>query len=356
MLLLSICIPSYNRFTSLNVAVKLMLKAESRDFEIIILDNKSPNDIEKEIIIHDKRLHFIKQESAVNANENIRDCLLYATGKYAMICLDKDSINGRMLDEFLQVIRQNPKICGGCCIQNKISKENKIEIYDHDQILKFGYLYLGKHPSGDFYRTEYMNEDIKLLSEKALNSGFISDLILARCASHGSMLFYDKPLVFLEKSKTAAKIKSYTYSGKNNNVYFYPNKRKEQFSVYIDHMKSLYITHKLWKKLLEKIYVQKIIQVTFGFRDVMRLKDACTHYDLTVRNITLKEMFHYWIDFNNYFLKSDLNDLSKYSKLYIIIKSNLMLVKKFIDKKLCYSSCRRNVFMNKLLIGKNSIR
>ena len=154
---LSICIPSYNRFEKLNQTVEKILEAKSDDFEVVIIDNCSPRNIDEYVKFDDKRLRIIKREEPVYGAKSMGECILYGKGKYSLVLLDKDYIIGEKLDKFIETLIKYD-VCGGYCELN--SESDSVEIEEENQIEKFGFL--SKHPSGNFYKMEvlrsYMNE------------------------------------------------------------------------------------------------------------------------------------------------------------------------------------------------------
>lgn len=287
-LILSICIPSYNRFEKLKMNLESILKAKSMDFEIIIVDNISPHPIEKYITIVDKRLRIIKRKKPVDGKYNIGNCFSYAKGLYTMLCLDKDFIQGDYLDKFLQELRQNSYLAGGYCIQNKFKRNGSSFITKENAILNYGYL--SKHPSGNFYKTEILLGVIKKLKLSERANTFSLDIYMAECAVKGAMMFYDKPLIYLEKSKDTIKVKSYSYKKEDNSIFFFPQNRVNQFRIYVRHLNTLSISKIMYMKILCRLYCDTLRYVTVGFQSLMKDKAVCTHYRLKCRDVTVNEM------------------------------------------------------------------
>lgn len=160
MIELSICIPSYNRFHVLKRNIlSILTKTKSMDFEVVIIDNQSPKDVIQTLDITDKRLRIIKRNVPVSGTENVNQCVLYARGKYALLCLDKDYIDGGYLDDFISCLKNHNDIKGGIC--PVFSKKNghllqkftnRVIEKKTDLLIHFGYT--KKHPSGNFYLTE----------------------------------------------------------------------------------------------------------------------------------------------------------------------------------------------------------
>ena len=113
MIVLSICIPSYNRFYNLEKCVHSVLSSKSNEFEIVIVDNQSPKNINETLNFYDSRLRIVNRTESVDGKLNVGNCVYYSKGKYTMLCLDKDRVDGRYIDEFIEALKSDDSICGG---------------------------------------------------------------------------------------------------------------------------------------------------------------------------------------------------------------------------------------------------
>jgi glycosyltransferase involved in cell wall biosynthesis len=99
--LLSIVIPTKNRYEYLNILIKTLLKFEYRNFEIIVQDNSADNSsfLEFSKDISDDRLkYFYDNDSSFSSIENCDAAFLNAKGKYICFIGDDDGIVPQLFD------------------------------------------------------------------------------------------------------------------------------------------------------------------------------------------------------------------------------------------------------------------
>ena len=96
---LSICIPTYNRGEHVSLLVKSILENDSKEFDIVVLDNCS-TDNTKELLeqIKDSRLIFKQNKENIGGKLNSAQILTKASGEYALLCLDRDSIDVKYIN------------------------------------------------------------------------------------------------------------------------------------------------------------------------------------------------------------------------------------------------------------------
>ena len=305
-MILSICIPTYNRGEKLIESIQNTIQANSDEFEIIIVDNASPVDIEKSINFKDDRIRYIKREKNVGGPYNVGDCLRYGNGIFSMLCLDKDTIIGEDLDDFISVLKNNLSICGGYVVQNKEDKERRFDICSEYPILRFGYL--NSHPSGQFFRSDILHDFINGLNESQIADPCVFHIYMAQCASKGSMMLYDSSLVRLESEEECKKIKTHSFKKEDNTLFFAPQNRIQQFIRYLEHVDTLKITDDYKKMVIEKLYLDTIIISTISYANIMRNKTVCEHYGLDTQDISLTEMRSTIKSLKEVFRKFNYND------------------------------------------------
>lgn len=288
---LSICIPSYNRFKALAVTVQSILSAKSSDFDLWIVDNQSPVDVEESITQRDERLHFIKREKAVYGPNNVCSCIAFGDGEFSLLLLDKDTLSGEDLDKFIQYLDTLPHdVQGGFCALDNAHSLGENQIVKQNAILSYGYL--NKHPSGEFYRTETAKEILSNMSEKVKDNPFSYDLLLTECAAHGAMVTYNQPMI-----KTANinhlpgnEQKSLAFRGDDHTLFFHPENRMENLVVYADHMKTLPISNDVYERMLWIVYKRTLVEATFAYRDIMSNQVICEHYHIHAHKVDASEM------------------------------------------------------------------
>ncbi len=105
-ILLSICIPTYNRANRLEHALKSVISNTFNNIEVIVSDNSSNNNT-SEIVekFKDTRIRYNKNETNIGANFNIIHTVEIARGDYILFLSDEDLINKNGLLVILNVIK-----------------------------------------------------------------------------------------------------------------------------------------------------------------------------------------------------------------------------------------------------------
>lgn len=321
---LSICIPSYNRFEKLDETLKAILKCESDDYEIVIVDNCSPRDI-NEYICKDSHLRIVKRKSPVYGVKNVGDAITYADGKFALLLLDKDYIDGRQLEFFLHVLNENGDIAGGYCQLN--SEKNTYNLSDAGSVAHFGYL--SKHPSGNFYRIELLRDYISANDKKLERDPFPFDIYLAFCASKGRMMLYNRPLVYSDlNNPKGTDTGTLTFKKSSNNIYYFPENRIQEFRTYVSCLSELDIDKTKKLRTLSKLYRRTMIQVTTGLKKTMSNPLVCQHYGHEPEKVSVKHMVHNANELRNMFYEQECTGIEKRDKRRIELETVGIAIKK----------------------------
>lgn len=107
----SITIPAYKK-KFLSEAIESCLAQSYRDFELIIVDDASPEGLDT--IVHsyeDSRIRYYKNEKncgAVNVVDNWNKCLEYTKGDYIICMGDDDKLLPNCLEEYETLIKKYP--------------------------------------------------------------------------------------------------------------------------------------------------------------------------------------------------------------------------------------------------------
>lgn len=329
-IILSICIPSYNRFECLREHLKIIFSAKSQDFEVVLVDNASPRNIYKELGINDPRLRIIRRTHPVRPTRNVNECVFYAKGKFAFLYLDKDRVLAGGVDEFLHVLRQRGNVLNGgiCRIHQQASEASgKVRWYNRRRAL-IRCSYLRKHPSGSFYKTDILKSVYKHMSPKEMESDFGHDLLLTLCASYpGKIMIYDKPFLLKETKEEALAITTYYPASTEQEQWFYPTKLIEDMTLYLHHFQKVRCEKFIRYIVIFRLYNRIAQKATVEFKDFMKDEIACKHQRIAMRQVSQEEMINWLHAVNLAFLSSHLvnsmmNIMIKYG-IYAIVNYNI---------------------------------
>ena len=114
-MLLSICIPTYNRGHFALKHVQEILSIESQDFELVVSNNGSTE--RKEFYdqiknIHDPRLNYFEFEENQGFMTNLCHVIKLSRGDFCMLLSDEDGIITENLSPYLDIIRHSRRFSG----------------------------------------------------------------------------------------------------------------------------------------------------------------------------------------------------------------------------------------------------
>jgi glycosyltransferase involved in cell wall biosynthesis len=323
-IILSICIPTFNRVDKTFDLVKNILKYEGNNIQIVVLDNCSTDETEKKLNeIQDNRFVYFKNEFNIGGMPNVLKSLTLGKGEFVMLCLDKDSIISKNLSYLIERIVENKDVTFGQCALNSPVFGTDI-IYDSGISSLLNLAYTSEHPSGLFMKRDVL-----------LNSGVIDriiynnkifafnpELLKAELSILGKSKRINIPIVCTETLETCEKEVSHTYKG--DNIYFFPKNIIETFNIYIKNLYGLNLPKQYKNIVAEKIFTSLLNSSTFGYKGIMQNKSICMHHGINTRIVGVVELIKIGFSFSKSFIKSDL-PLSVSSKLYICIISNMKI-------------------------------
>ncbi len=110
-MLISILIPAYKK-KYLKECIQSIIKQTYENWEIIILNDKSPQNLESVVgLFLDDRIKYYKNEKnvgAINLVDNWNKCLSYAEGDYVMCIGDDDVLLPNCIEEYSKLILKHP--------------------------------------------------------------------------------------------------------------------------------------------------------------------------------------------------------------------------------------------------------
>jgi glycosyltransferase involved in cell wall biosynthesis len=96
--LLSIVIPTKNRFEYALKAIESCLRIQEDNYELIVEDNSSNNDLEEAISrIKDKKLRYIHNKESIDMSMNFENAVERANGEYITVIGDDDSVSSDII-------------------------------------------------------------------------------------------------------------------------------------------------------------------------------------------------------------------------------------------------------------------
>lgn len=282
---LSFCIPTYNRCARVVELVQSILSCDVREIEVVVLDNASTDDTAAHLhAIADERLTVRRNESNMGALYNGLHALSMGHGDYVVCSLDKDSFDPEYIVEFQNILSENQSIACGYV------EFNSLEVRRVD-LLKKGFsavqrvAYRGAHPTGCFFRREYLQEIdfLRRFSDPGLVGFFPLDLMLAELCMKGDAVVFHGPMFKPETQAMAARQKSFHVGGESKDAFYSPQCRLKTALNFVRHVQEMDLTVAQKSQLISDIFIRGISMATAGYRALLANPDLCAHYRLQVR-------------------------------------------------------------------------
>ncbi|UXE61690.1 MAG: glycosyltransferase family 2 protein [Woronichinia naegeliana WA131] len=126
MVLVSVCIPTYNRAHYLTYAVQSVLNQDFTDFELIICDDGS-TDSTSELIQKwtDPRLRYLRHPKNIGRSRNMRSGFEIAKGDYFIKFDDDDALTSDFLRKTVSILEKFPQVDFVCTNHWVINADNQ---------------------------------------------------------------------------------------------------------------------------------------------------------------------------------------------------------------------------------------
>ena len=224
---LSFCIPTYNRVESIVKSVSAILSIPDKDIEIVVLDNGSTDDTLNSLrLIKDKRLVIYENKENKGALFNMVNVLNKGTGLFLVYLTDQDAVDSGEIARFKNFLLSQKGLAAGYCKFNSNSKID-FELFSkgYEAVRKIGYL--GRHPTGYFFNRKMMRvtNHIDRFSDYNFVDLFPLEFVLSELAEMGFGAIYHRPIFIPETGKKVETTKSATTIGSSKNAFFSPKSR-----------------------------------------------------------------------------------------------------------------------------------
>lgn len=319
-IILSFCVPSYNRRDATLMIVNSILQYEGEDIEVVVVDNCSTDDtISCLSQIDDKRLHYFINKQNYGAVGNFVESLRFGKGIYSFVALSRDDIHSakiKELVEFLKMHDYSALYCG----EDGSDHQNVIYTKGRNSLLAFPYKSL--HPTGFIYKTDliksYIKNDYSAEADKIYGS-YPHDIWMVQACLDGDTCSYNKVIRKRVSDEYYNSHKS-TFHSKNDELFFSPKSVRHQFEIYVNHIRLLNIG-KDTKRILEcDCFKRLLYESTIRYMSYVSSPDICNHYSVDTKNLSLQDLLNIIDDINQYIITNEVDLLN--NRRILILKSN----------------------------------
>jgi glycosyltransferase involved in cell wall biosynthesis len=292
-ILISFCIPTYNRADLVMRCVMSILEIDSAAIEVVVVDNDSPDGTEKTIkSIEDARISYYKNPTNLGAVMNIIETIKKAEGEWVFFLSDEDTVEKSSIEEIIVNLSNND------CSDTAVMLGN-VRNYDGSYIYRYKN---AKYSKGDEaicnvgFTHHYMSGamvskrhiDAKELERYAPSDGMYPHInLLTRACVNGGAITFDKDVCTVSCYEGR---KSFVEKP-NQEFYFHPNNRFEQFKIFTKIANTIIEKPELRIKMLERIYFHYLEAATYSWENVIKTESIRNHF-----GIDDKIKFDFWTE------------------------------------------------------------
>lgn len=301
---LSICIPTFNRSASVSSLVVRILAGAPGPIEVVVLDNGSSDDTLARLRkIDDLRLRIHFNTTNRGVLYNILHVLERASGRHAVLLLDKDEMDPEAVDAFRRFLVKHPLVSCGYCEYDSARIEQAI-IYRQGAEALAHVAYTGHHPTGYFFDMAHLRaiDFIRRFSDFDFVGHFPFDFMFAELGLVGDAAVYHSPLFRPESIQEAAAHKSIGTNAAREDAFFSPIGRLKTAVSFARHIATLPIPVAQQELLVAERFLTGLLAATLGFRHVMASPQLCIHYHIRSRAVGTMELVRLALTFYRRFL------------------------------------------------------
>ena len=276
----SIIVPVYKAETYLSRCVESILAQSFTDFELLLIDDCSPDrsgELCDKFSEKDKRIKIIHKEKNEGASAARNSGLDVATGEYIMFCDSDDAVSSEWVAHLLQWANPNTLVvCGSCHSPADLGKEKAYTFPHRKSLPTEAYFPFQKSGlAGFLWNSVYHRKTIEInhirFRTKHAQGDYNEDLIFnLQYVSHMEQVLYNGYTDYLYDIHDGSLSRSYSK--------FYFSKYAEKYA--------------LWKEfLLEHLLNEEIsnLATIYLYHFLLSLKSACKHYG-SFREVALSEV------------------------------------------------------------------
>lgn len=309
-IVLSICIPSFNRGYILDkMILETLNKCDSKSFEILVVDNCSDDDTLTRLKkINDDRLRIIANHTPIPGPHNIINALYKSEAIFSVLCLDKDNIMGEKLDDFIDFLigLSDQYVFGYTPL---IDQVKSTRYYNNTVDSLINCSYQSNHPTGMFYRNSCLKQiTLEYNLDTKGKFGFYPDVLNAEMTRFGNACVPGIQTFKMETRKNCEKIKSFTFQ-KNLDLFFLPHARTKACNIYLNHLSKQNLSDRDKTLVMNNINYRSLEFIAVVYPATMKNESIVTHYHLKPKNISFFKILFHTINFyvNILFKNTSLN-------------------------------------------------
>lgn len=242
-IVLSFCIPTYNRAKSVSECIKRIILCQSEEIEIVVSDNASIDDTRDAVKkIGDPRIKYYRNDKNLGFDANVLKLVERATGDFLFFIADEDYIELEAIPWILKAIKRNrsiTQILG--TVGDKRPNHKKIYYAYEDKILEPGHeslteiLFKNSYMSGIILKRQSLDVSH---AKKYIGFSYMHQVLQAQAMIAGSTLCTSKIICYVGPPSKSRIFMIKGPSDVKGKPYFHPMSRvyqlKERIKIIYD--------------------------------------------------------------------------------------------------------------------------
>ena len=107
----SVCVPTFNRAAYLRESLPTLLRQDTGDYEVLVVDNDSTDDTAEVVrSFNDPRIRYVRNDRNLGSRGNWNRCIELAAGEYVAICHDDDLYAPAFVGACRTFLEDNPSV------------------------------------------------------------------------------------------------------------------------------------------------------------------------------------------------------------------------------------------------------
>lgn len=301
---LSICIPTYNRIDVLAPLVERLLRdCDDPRVEVVIQDNGSTDPTLAVLrAIDDPRLRVYSNGTNRGVLFNVLTVLDKAQGQFAALLLDKDKIDPARVSDFRRFLTGEPGLTCGFC---EFGVDTSPRLFEPGDEAVRSVAYIGHHPTGFFFDMDRLRaiDYIDRFGDFSRVGHFAFEFMFAELLISGRGAIYQRPLFSPESQADAARHKSFGTNAAREDAFFSPPERLRTAVRFARHIGTLPLAAQAKRTLVLDRFIQGLAASTLGYRALLANDALCTHYHISTRRVSLRELLSVAAEFHRSFVR-----------------------------------------------------
>ena len=294
-IVLSICIPTYNRGKVLVKNLNHLISFKSDEIEIVVSDNCSQDDTEGRIKkIRDPRIKYFRNRANLGFDENLLKCCERANGMYFFFLSDEDIIDLATLPWIIEIIKKSnnfTQILGS--VGDLRPAKRKLYYNPGDQLFKSGHNALVKilFENGYLSGVIIRNSVIEIAQAKNfVGINYMHHVLMAQAMLKGETFCTSKIFCYIGKVQYKSHVTKLEKSSKGDRIipFNHPLSRMSlmifRFKLIIDITKNMHKTRRALLKKERKVISRYLVRVFFKtpywffkiFPQILNIKEYST--------------------------------------------------------------------------------